>query len=247
MEEVIRFFWRGGEATLPINDIPEADRDPLQVRLRVLRDHVPEVVKHLEQHRHVAAAWPSGGQILLIGCHPNIARRPADAVCLDARNLPQVVLRPKNWDEAREATQLLLTAFGGEARDEKECVTARIDLRDWLLKRNQNDTAEIVKRYFTFPIYPLGQISRVGLRTATAMKALAEAADGQWPLPDSVDPAWRRFVITACRDDVAFEPEELTRWFAANGWDAQAAAELTRRFGADATFLSEYDEEARPA
>jgi hypothetical protein len=247
MKEVIRFFWRGGEATLPIEAIPEADRSPLQVRLRVLRENVSDVIKLLEHDRHVAAAWPSGGQILLIGCHPNIARRSEDAVCLDARNLPQVVLRLKSWDEAPEAAQLLLTAFGGEARDEKECITARIDLRDWLLKRNQNDTAEIVKRYFTFPIYPLGQISRVGLQTATAMKAIADAAGGKWPLPESLEPAWRRFVVTAFRDDVAFDPDELTRWFTANGWDAHASAELAKRFFAEATLLGEYEEEARPA
>ena len=219
----------------------------MQVRLRALQDHVPNVVQQLKQGRHVAAAWPSADQFLLIGCHPNTARGSADTVCLDTRNLPQIVLRLRSWDEGGEAAQLLLAAFGGEAADEKECLAARLALRDWLLKRDQDGAAAVVKRYFTFPIYPLGLISRVGPRTATVMKAFTETANGQWPLPEAVEPAWRRFVVTAFRDDVAFDPDELTRWFAANGWDAHAAAELKRRFFAEAMLLDEYEEEARPA
>jgi hypothetical protein len=73
--------------------------------------------------------------------------------------------------------------------------------------------------------------------------AFAEAADGQWPLPEGLEPTWRRFVVTAYRDDVAFDPNELAGWFAANGWDVQAAAELTRRFFTDAALLDEYAEE----
>lgn len=93
-----------------------------------------------------------------------------------------------------------------------------------------------------------GPISRVGPRTATTMNAFAETADGQWPLPETLETAWRRFVVTACRDDVAFDPGELAGWFAANGWDAQASADLTRRFFADAALLGEYEEaEERPA
>jgi hypothetical protein len=248
MEDVVRFYWHhGGEDILPYDAIAEADRRPLQVRLRVLRDRAPALVGQLEQGRFVAAAWPSHEQVVMIGCHPNLARRSDDAVCLDTRNLPQVVLKLRGWEEGREAARLLLAAFGGEASDERECYTARLALRDWLLVRNQGETAAVVQRYFTFPIPPLGPISRVGLRTAAAMKALAEAAGGQWPLPESAEAAWRRFVIRACREDVALDAEELTRWFIANGWDAHGAAELTKRFGAEAAFLAEYEEEARPA
>ena len=39
--------------------------------------------------------------------------------------------------------------------------------------------------------------------------------------------------LTAFREDVALKPEELTAWFAASGWDEQAATELTNRFYAD--------------
>jgi hypothetical protein len=246
MDDVIRFFWRGGETTLPFDAIPREERQPLRVRLRILQDHVPDVVQHLKQGRHVAAAWHFGEQILLIGCHPNIARGSDDAVCLDTTSLPQLVLKLGSWDEAREAAPLLLGAFGGEAVDEEEGRKKRLALIEWLQKRNQDDTVAVIRRYLMFPINPLGLISRVGLRTAAAMKALTDVAGGQWPLPESAETVWRRFVITAFHEDVAFEPEELTRWFRTNGWDADAAAELTKRFGAEAAFLAEY-EEARPA
>jgi len=62
--------------------------------------------------------------------------------------------------------------------------------------------------------YPrLGPISRVGNRTASAMTALAEAGDGQWPLSDNLEPIWRTFVLTAFREDAALHPGELTAWF----------------------------------
>lgn len=92
----------------------------------------------------------------------------------------------------------------------------------------------------TYPRF--GPISRVGPRTIATMSAFAEIADGQWPLSETLETAWRRFVITACRDDVAFDPDELEGWFAANGWDARASADLSKRFFADAAFLSEYEE-----
>ncbi len=97
--------------------------------------------------------------------------------------------------------------------------------------------------------YPrLGPISRVGPRTTAIMTGFAESAAGQWPLPKPLEPEWRRFVAGACRDDVAFEPAELKAWFAANGWDDGASAELSRRFFADAELLAAYDEaEERPA
>jgi hypothetical protein len=64
--------------------------------------------------------------------------------------------------------------------------------------------------------YPhLGPISRVGPIIAAAMRALAEAGDGQWPLPKHVEPYWKSYVSTAFRDDVAISPEQLTAWFSA--------------------------------
>jgi hypothetical protein len=247
MEEVVRFFWPWGEATLPFDAISLADRHPLKVRLGVLRNHVRDVVTQLERGRFVAAAWPTAGHIMLIACHPNTARGSDDMVCLDTGKLPQVVLRLGGWEESRHAAQLLLAAFGGEVIDKEEGRVARFALIDWLLERNQENTAAVIRRYLTFPIYPLGLISRVGLQTAAAMKKLVDAASGLWPLPESVEPSWRRFVVTAVGDDVAFDPDELTQWFTTSGWDAHAAAELTRRFFAEAAFLREYEEEARPA
>lgn len=96
--------------------------------------------------------------------------------------------------------------------------------------------------------YPrLGPISRVGPRTAAAMTALAEVGDGQWPLPEPLDPVWRNVVVTAFREDVAFKPEELTAWFAASGWDELASGELTKRFYADAALLGEFEDGRQPA
>jgi hypothetical protein len=99
--------------------------------------------------------------------------------------------------------------------------------------------------------YPhLGPISRVGNRTAAAMTALAEASEeqSQWPLSDKFERRWRTFVLTAFRDDAALHPEELTGWFIASGWDELAAAELTRRFYAEAALLGDYEEaERQPA
>ena len=97
--------------------------------------------------------------------------------------------------------------------------------------------------------YPrLGPISRVGPKTQTAMTALVEAGDGQWPLPQQVEERWRILVLTAFREDVALKPEELTAWFAASGWDEQAATELTNRFYADVALISAYEEvERQPA
>ena len=97
--------------------------------------------------------------------------------------------------------------------------------------------------------YPrLGPISRVGPKTQAAMTALVEAGDGQWPLPQQVEERWRILVLTAFREDVALKPEELTAWFAASGWDEQAAAQLTNRFYADVARISEYQEvERQPA
>jgi hypothetical protein len=93
----------------------------------------------------------------------------------------------------------------------------------------------------TYPRF--GPISRVGARTTSALTAFAEAGDGQWPLPDALEPAWRKFVVTAFREDVAFQPEELIAWFKASGWEERPAVELAKRFSADAALLGQYEEE----
>lgn len=97
--------------------------------------------------------------------------------------------------------------------------------------------------------YPrLGPISRVGTRTMAAMTALAEVADGRWPLPDEVGPIWEKFVITAVRDSVAINPEELIEWIFASGWSREQAVEMADRFYRDAARVGEYEEvERQPA
>jgi hypothetical protein len=96
--------------------------------------------------------------------------------------------------------------------------------------------------------YPhLGPISRVGGKTAEAMAALAEISDGQWPLQGKAALAWRTFVQTAYREEVAIKPEELTEWCCASGWSAEASAEMTKQFYADVAQIAEYEEEGRQA
>ncbi len=374
MTEAVRFYWRAGEAEVPLAKLPENDRSPLRVRRSVVQAYAPDVVKQLEQGRFVAAAWESGGQISLILCHPNLTKGAGETLLVNTTGLPSVVLSLGNWSEIPAASQLFLTAFGSEAATGEECATARRQLFEWLVGRGQADMAKVVKRFSAFPFgvqsdaleviniwrqilvkgqkeqidrflsevgkrfealgwsrdtsvegqmnldenqrnrfycwnnspdnspyvllclnratdrrvrggtynthewvsladlakaiqdvlrevlepaasvvgvevsYPrLGPISHVGTRTAAAMTALAEAGDGQWPLPDELEPVWRTFVLTAFRDDVAVSPEELTAWFIASGWDEQASAKLTRRFYTEAALLEEFEEAGRQA
>jgi hypothetical protein len=94
--------------------------------------------------------------------------------------------------------------------------------------------------------YPhLGPISRIGENAAEAMTALAEAGDGQWPLPERAESFWRALVRTAYREEVAINPEELTAWFNASGWGDEASAELARRFYSEMALLAEYEEAGR--
>jgi hypothetical protein len=94
--------------------------------------------------------------------------------------------------------------------------------------------------------YPrLGPISRVSAKTIAAMSALAEAADGRWPLPSDLEPAWKNFVVTAVRDEVAINPEELVEWLVASGWSRDAATAIANRFYTDAAQIGEFEEAGR--
>ncbi|MCI0460406.1 MAG: hypothetical protein L0Z62_25925 [Gemmataceae bacterium] len=372
MAESVQFYWLRGEQSLPLDTIPEGERQPLRVRRGVVQDHAPEVLKQLESGRFVAAAWSSGEQIVMILCHPNVAKGAADTLLVNSPALPRVVLRLSGWDEVPDAAQLLLRAFGSEVVSVDECVAARRELVEWLAAHGQPEMAKVVQHFSSFPFgvrsdaleviniwrnvlvkgrqdqidrflseveqrfeglgwsrdpvlegqmnagehqrdrfycwstspdtrprvmlclkratdrqvrggtykieerasladlataiqhalreviepaaaavglevtYPrLGPISRVGPTTEAAMRALAEAGDGQWPLPKGAEAHWRAFILTAFRDDVALKPEELTAWFVASGWDEQAATELTNRFYANVALIAEYEEAGR--
>ena len=372
MTKAIRFYWRGRDASIPLGKIPKQDRAPLRIRFSVVRKHTPSVVEHLNDIQFVAVAWEAGGQIHLILCDPQVAKGSSDPFVVNTQLLPQLVLRLTGWDQAPESSRLLLRAFGSEAANVDECVTARRELVDWLATNGQPEMSKIVKHYSTFPFdlrsdaleiiniwrkisvegqekqiekflseidqrfagvgwsrdsviegkfnrnehqinylhcwstnwddrprvmlclnrategrvrggtydikgsatladlarviqhilrevlepgataaglevaYPrLGPISRIGPKTQAAMIAFVEAGDGGWPLPRQVEERWRILVLTAFREDVALKPEELTAWFAASGWDEQAATELTNRFYADVALISEYQESER--
>ena len=89
----------------------------------------------------------------------------------------------------------------------------------------------------------LGRNSRVPPKTLAALRSFSDLAAGAWPLPAECEQLWRHFVITACREDTAFDIDELSDWFVTNGWTSEAANELTNRFISEASLISEYEDE----
>jgi hypothetical protein len=145
--QAVRFYWSRDEAELPFAAIPEQDREPLRVRRSLVHARAPEVIKQLEAGRFVAAAWEADG-ILLIGCHPNLAKGEFDAFLIDTRSLPQVVLRLQEWGEAPQVARLFLAAFGSEVTTPEECLEARRKLVEWLESHGQAGMAGIVRGHF---------------------------------------------------------------------------------------------------
>jgi hypothetical protein len=89
----------------------------------------------------------------------------------------------------------------------------------------------------------LGPNSLVQPRTMAALLAFSDVATGGGlPLSEASESAWRKFLITASREDVAFDKEELRDWFVNNGWESEDARTLTERFVREASLLAEYAE-----
>jgi hypothetical protein len=89
----------------------------------------------------------------------------------------------------------------------------------------------------------LGPNSVVQPRTMAALVAFSDvAAGGGLPLSEASEAAWRRFLIAASQQDVAFDQDELTDWFISNGWLSEDARRLTERFVREATLLAEFSE-----
>lgn len=89
----------------------------------------------------------------------------------------------------------------------------------------------------------LGPKSLVQPRTMAALLAFSDAATGgRLPLAQVSEAAWRKFLIAASSEDVAFDTEELMDWFVTNGWTSEDARALTERFVREATLLAEYAE-----
>jgi hypothetical protein len=76
-----------------------------------------------------------------------------------------------------------------------------------------------------------------------ALRRFSDLAAGAWPLPAELEQVWRQFVISACREDAAFDVDELSDWFVSNGWTSEAARALTERFISEASLITEYDDE----
>jgi hypothetical protein len=151
MPEAVRFYWLRGQASVPLDAIPEGERQPLRVRRSVAQAHAPEILKELESGRFVAAAWESAGSISLILCHPNLAKGPVDTLLVDTTGLPSVVLNFSEWDDVHDSVRLLLRAFGGEAASLDDCERARRELVTWLTEHDQPRMAKVVNRLQAFP------------------------------------------------------------------------------------------------
>jgi hypothetical protein len=88
-----------------------------------------------------------------------------------------------------------------------------------------------------------GLMSVVQPKTMAALVAFCDVATGGGlPLSEASEAAWRRFLITASQEDVAFDKEELIDWFVSNGWMSEDARALMERFVREATLLAEYSE-----
>lgn len=200
MTEAIRFYWRGRDASIPLGEIPEQDRTPLRIRRSVVQKYTPSVVKQLEEGRFVAAAWEAGGQIHLILCPPNLAKGSAETFVVNTQVLPQVVLRLTGWDQAPEASQLFLRAFGSEAANVDECVAARCELVGWLAANGQPEMSKIVKHYSTFPF---------GVRS-DALEVIN---------------IWRNISVKGQKEQIDRFLSEIDQRFAGAGWSRNSVIE----------------------
>ena len=90
----------------------------------------------------------------------------------------------------------------------------------------------------TFP--RLGTKSRVPQRTLAALRLFSDLAAGAWPLSTDLEQHWRRFVIKACQEDVAFDIDELSDWFVTYGWGSKDVHALIDKFMSEASLISEY-------
>ena len=71
----------------------------------------------------------------------------------------------------------------------------------------------------------LGPNSVVQPKTMAALVAFSDVATGGGlPLSEASEAAWRKFLITASQEDVAFDRDELRDWFVSNGWVSEDAA-----------------------
>jgi hypothetical protein len=91
----------------------------------------------------------------------------------------------------------------------------------------------------------LGLKSLIPPRTLAALLGFTDTAPGAFPLPATAETAWRKFLIAACGEEVAFDTIELTDWFIANGWSSEDARGLTEKFVGEAALLTEYAETIR--
>ena len=107
-----------------------------------------------------------------------------------------------------------------------------------VMKNVLTPTAANLELKVTFPQF--GTKSRVPPRTLAALGLFSDLAAGAWPLSTDLEQHWRRFVIRACQEDVAFDLDELSDWFVTNGWSSEDAHALIEKFMSEASLISEY-------
>jgi len=89
----------------------------------------------------------------------------------------------------------------------------------------------------------LGPLSIVPHRTMSTLKQFTNLASGAWPLQADMESVWKRFVITACREDAAFDIDEFIDWFVTCGWTSDDARQLKDKFFRDVALVEEYNED----
>ena len=151
MTEAIRFYWRGRACEHPVWGNSRAGPHTVADTAQCGAKNAPTVVKQLDAGGFVTVAWEGGGQIHLILCYPDLGKGSADTFLLNTQMLPQLVLSVTGWDQAPEAAELFLRAFGSEAANVDECVAARRELVGWLGANGQPEMSKSVKHYSTFP------------------------------------------------------------------------------------------------
>lgn len=113
---------------------------------------------------------------------------------------------------------------------------------EWVIREVVTPTAS--KHGLKVTIPRLGFLSRVPPKTLASLRLFSDLAAGTWPLNSEQERSWRRFVIYACREDAAFDIDELSDWFVTNGWSSEDSLGLTDRFQSEASLISEFQEES---
>jgi hypothetical protein len=74
------------------------------------------------------------------------------------------------------------------------------------------------------------------------LNQFADAADGEWPLPERLRELWDELVTGCLAEQVAINRVDLEKWLADNGWEQEAVAQIADQFFADSRRLAKLAE-----